>query len=37
MALFFEEPLSKKLIKSHQMLLCVFVGFLQINDLEIQL
>lgn len=35
MAAFFEEPLSKKLIKNHQMLLCVFVGFLQISDMEI--
>lgn len=34
MAVFFEEPLSKKLIKNHQMLLWIFIGFLQITSLE---
>lgn len=35
MSEFFEEELSKRLIKHHQVLLCLLIGYLETNDLEI--
>ena len=32
MQVFFEEELSRKLIKNHQVLLCIFIGFVETHQ-----
>lgn len=34
MQIFFEEPLSKKLIKTHQIVLCLLIGYLETNEIS---